>query len=204
MSIPPTPFCEFLAAREKPVAAWSEGSTSRLLGGTARSAMLHSFPQERPERPFGVAPQPPRPVPRFKRHVAVDPADIVFVAMLPAFRATGGLATGDEVGERFARRQHDGLPKLARRVAAGELISFDWHHSLWLPMFQFDHETMELNERVRQIFCELSGAMTGWEITQWFATPHAALRNAMPVEMLNSQLEAVLDAARLDRFIAQG
>jgi hypothetical protein len=124
--------------------------------------------------------------------------------MLPAFRATGGLATGDEVGEKFARLQSDGLSKLARKVAAGELISFNWHENLWLPMFQFDPQTMEMHVGAHRIFSELAQVMDGWEMTHWFSTPHAALRDAMPVALLHSHCEATLNAARLDRFIAMG
>lgn len=166
--------------------------------------MLNLDTQATPPLGFGMAPQSSQSTPRFKRHVTVDPRDRAFVAMLPAFRATGGLATGDEVGEKFAQRQPDGLSKLARRVAARELISFNWHANLWFPMFQFDHQTMEMNAEAHRIVGELARFMDGWEMTQWFATPHAALRNAMPVEMLTAHREATLNAARLDRFIALG
>jgi len=143
-------------------------------------------------------------LPRFKRHVAVDSRDVVFVSMLPAFRATGGLATGDELGVKLDRLQHAGMSNLARKVAGGELICFDWHNSLWLPMFQFNPQTLEMDAMVHQIFCEISGIMDGWEITQWFARPHAALGGAMPVERLNGSVEALLNAARSDRLIARG
>jgi len=154
--------------------------------------------------PDSGTPMQPPPIARAKPHVTVDPRDQAFVAMLPAFRATGGLATGDEVGARIAVHHRDGLSRLARRIAANELISFTWRANLWLPMFQFDRQTMEMNPGAHQVVCELAELMDGWEITQWFATPHPALRDALPVEMLNSQREATRNAARLDRFIALG
>ena len=169
------------------------------LGTTVRNDMLNLTSNKRLEHLTVQA-----TLPRFKRHVAVNSKDVVFVSMLPAFRATGGLATGDEVGAKLERLQHDGMSKLARSVAAGELICFDWHNSIWLPMFQFDPQTLEMTAVVHQIFCELSGSMDGWEVTQWFARPHAALGNAMPIERLDISLEALLNAARLDRFIARG
>ncbi|MDM0015070.1 hypothetical protein QTH87_21680 [Variovorax sp. J22P168] len=154
--------------------------------------------------PFGQTSRLFQPAPRFKRHVSLDARDSAFVSMLPAFRESGGLATGEEIGARFARRQHDGISNLARRVAADQLISFHWHANLWLPMFQFDHETMEMTRGAHLVFGELSRFMDGWEMTHWFATPHASLCGSMPVAMLDLDQGATLNAARLDRFIALG
>lgn len=196
MSIQSSIACRILVAHgEVAVSAFGRGGCA---------ALPHLDTEDPPRPAVETAQKTLQPVPHLKRHVALDPRDRAFVAMLPVFRATGGLATGEEVGEKSARRQHDGLSRLARKVAAGEVISFDWQGKLWLPMFQFNHETMEMNEGTRQIVCELTRIMDGWEITQWFATPHAALRNAIPVDMLIAQPEAALNAARLDRFVAQG
>ena len=136
---------------------------------------------------------------RRERYASTDAEDRAFVSLLPVFRATGGLATGHEVSERFVQRQPDGLSKLARAIAAGEMISFSWQANLWLPMFQFDLHTMEMNMAVNKIISELRPIMDGWEITQWFAAPHSALANVVPLEALHSMPEIILDAARTER-----
>lgn len=141
---------------------------------------------------------------RFKRLTPVDQRDATFVAMLPAFRTTGGIATGEEIKQRIGQRQTGGSSRLARSIAAGELISFEWNATLWLPLCQFDLYTMEMDRGAEEIVQELASIMDGWEITQWLATPHPALHDKLPVDLLRTNRGATLNAARLDRFIARG
>lgn len=152
-----------------------------------------------------VAPRAAMPgVARFRAFSPVDARSSQFVAMLPAFRPSGGLATGAEIGDRVVARRPDGLSELARQIAARNLISFEWNASRWLPMFQFDPVTMHMDDGARAVARELTGFMDGWEIAMWFAAPHGALRGALPVDILKKDLDATIDAARLDRYIAQG
>jgi hypothetical protein len=141
---------------------------------------------------------------RMMCNLASDARSSQFVAMLPAFRSSGGLATSAEIGDRVARRRPDGLSELSRQIAAGDLISFEWNDSRWLPMFQFDLLTMEMDDGARAVARELASFLDGWEITTWFAAPHAALRGALPVDTLKKNLIATIDAARLDRYVALG
>lgn len=143
-------------------------------------------------------------VARFKAFVPVDTRSAEFVAMLPVFRATGGMVTGEEVCALYERRRPDAMSDLARRIATGELVSFEWHASRWLPMFQFDPQTMDMADGPRAVVRELGGFMDGWEITKWFAAPHPALGGMLPLDVLATDLPGTIDAARLDRFIACG
>lgn len=142
-------------------------------------------------------------VAHFKAFAPVGTRSAEFVALLPLFRATGGLATGAELRARCERMRPDGLSDLARRIASGELISFEWNASRWLPMFQFDRQTMEMTQGSRAIVRELGDFLNGWEITKWLAAPHSALGGLMPLEALTTDLAGAIDAARLDRFIAR-
>lgn len=162
--------------------------------------LVHDSRARRPAVWAGGTPQ----VARFKTFAPVDTRSAEFVALLPAFRSTGGLATGSEVRARYERRRPDGLSNLARRIAAVQLISFEWNANLWLPMFQFDLETMEMAKGPHAIVRELDGVLDGWEITKWFAAPHVSLRGMAPLHALASDLAGAIDAARLDRFIARG
>jgi hypothetical protein len=44
----------------------------------------------------------------------------------------------------------------------------------------------------------------GWDLATWFATPNPCLRDAAPLDVISQDAEAVLHAARRDRFVAIG
>ena len=51
---------------------------------------------------------------------------------------------------------------------------------------------------------ELEGAFDSWEMAVWFIQPNSSLNELRPLELLGKQDADVLEAARVDRFVAMG
>ena len=134
----------------------------------------------------------------------VLPEDRDFLAMHAAYRASGGLARGDDLARLFEDRRCGDFISLAGLITAGEIFSFDWHRSFWVPMFQFELRDLSIKPGPRQVLAELARAFDGWSLAIWFARPNSCLNGHRPVDLLDSDLPAVLDAARTDRFVALG
>ena len=89
-------------------------------------------------------------------------------------------------------------------VAAGELFSFQWHHAMWTPMFQFAMPGPTVAVGPRRVVVELGRGFDGWALASWFVEPNAWLASHSPIECVGSNLPAVLEAARADRFVTTG
>ena len=160
-------------------------------------------PRERgPDTLWGRPAQ--RALPARSERADVLPGDREFVAMHAAYRATGGMARGDDLGRLMEDRRHGDLASLARLIVIGEIFSFEWHHSFWVPMFQFELRDLTVKPAHQQVLAEFAGALDGWTLALWFALPNSWLNGQRPADLLDSNLPAVLDAARTDRFIAAG
>ncbi len=72
-----------------------------------------------------------------------------------------------------------------------------------MPLFQFDLADMSLRPAAASVIGELSGAFDELDLAAWFAEPNAWLANAAPMDALESDPLAVLQAARADRYIAR-
>ena len=57
---------------------------------------------------------------------------------------------------------------------------------------------------VRAALAELEGAFDDWEIGAWFAQPNSWLDEQLPLDVVGRDDDAVIHAARADRFIARG
>jgi len=129
--------------------------------------------------------------------------DAEFIELQDAYRRSGGLARGESLAQRMSLVGPGGYVDLARRIVSGQLFSFPWHDDFWLPMFQFDPVRLVPHEAPRRVLAELRGALDGWAIAHWYVTPHAALDERLPVDLLDTDLPAVLVAARCARIDAQ-
>jgi hypothetical protein len=145
-----------------------------------------------------------RSMPARDERADVLPGDREFVAMHAGYRATGGMARGDDLARLMEDRRRGDLASLARLIVTGEIFSFEWHHSFWVPMFQFELRDLTVKPVHQQVLAEFAGVLDGWTLALWFALPNSSLNGHRPVELLDSNLPAVLDAARTDRFIAAG
>ena len=127
-----------------------------------------------------------------------------FRALLWAYRATGGAARGEAlVGLLQARRRGD-LASLTRHIVSGEIFSFEWRHTFWVPMFQFEPGDLSIKHGPRKVLAELVTVFDSWSLAAWFAQPNSWLKRQRPVDLLDSNLPAVFAAARADRFAANG
>ncbi len=131
-------------------------------------------------------------------------ADAAFVAMLSAYRCSGGLARVDEVVTLLEGGGHSAVAALARWIVERSVISFEWQGQTWLPWFQFGAAGHVPGPAVRAVIDVLGTVYDGWELAHWFARPNSALAGCAPVDRIVSHADAVLQAARADRFIAKG
>ncbi|WP_218510194.1 hypothetical protein [Variovorax sp. dw_308] len=131
-------------------------------------------------------------------------SDAQFVALLDAFRGSGGLYRGEHLAALLTQRQQGDHASLARQIVAGELLAFQWSDTFWIPAFQFSGFKMLPEAGALDVILELGSAFHGWEMAQWFAAPNAWLCERAPVDLLATDLPAVRDAARADRFVAVG
>jgi hypothetical protein len=124
--------------------------------------------------------------------------------MLGNYRASGGLARIGEVVTLLERGLGEDAGQLERWRADGRVICFEWQAGSWLPRFQFAGAGLLPNLAVTMVLAELKPVFDELEVAQWFATCNSSLGGRAPVDVIGEQLAAVLEAARGDRFIADG
>ena len=128
--------------------------------------------------------------------------DAAFIAMRAAYHALGGLARGDDVGRLLEDRVRGDFVSLARLIVDGEVFAFEWRHTYWIPMFQFDLADLSIRRGLREVLPELAGRFDGWRLAAWFIEPNEWLGCEKPVDLMDSRLSEVVQAARADRFVA--
>ena len=124
------------------------------------------------------------------------PSGCGFIALLEAFRATGGTAPGEIVGRLLEEHQVGTAVSLAKLIYTGQAFGFEWRHSLWIPMFQFDANDLVLKASGQSVRAELPSLWSGWNVATWIAAPNARLDGRSPADRLDSDLEAVVQAAQ--------
>lgn len=134
------------------------------------------------------------------------PSDRDFVSMLAAYRPTGGIARTSELNRLLNQHRPGYGPSVSVRglIDSGQVFGFEWRHTFWLPLFQFDLHRMSVKLTPRQVVAELASDFDGWALAVWFAQPNSWLHQRRPVDLLDWDLKRVLEAARTDRFIATG
>ena len=118
-----------------------------------------------------------------------------FIALLEAFRATGGTATGEIVARLLEEHQVGNAVSLAKLIYTGQVFSFEWRAKQWIPMFQLD-EYLALKVGAQRVRSELPSLWSGWALAVWFAAPNTRLAGSSPADMLDSDINAVLHAAQ--------
>jgi hypothetical protein len=124
--------------------------------------------------------------------------------MEAAYRACGGIASGEQVALLLRRCHEQPLSRLARWIVAREVVSFDGAGMTWLPLFQFEPASMSVRPEVAAVIRELAQVFDDGELAAWFVRPSDWLRGAAPVDALAVCPSAVRDAARADRFVVRG
>lgn len=124
-------------------------------------------------------------------------SDAHFIALLNAYRASGGLADGAEIA---AREPSTGLSALARAITSRTVVSVDWAGQRWLPVFQFEPGDLAVRPSVHVLIDELSDVLDDWELADWFVEPNAWLRGGSPLQLVDTDFAQVHDTARALRF----
>lgn len=124
-----------------------------------------------------------------------QPSSRGFIALLEAYRGTGGLAPAALLVESLQAHQRGDLGRLARLVAERTVFVVDWRGDAWIPMFQFNAQDLTCKAGAGLVRAELAGAASDWALAVWFAQPNAWLEGRRPVDVMESDLVAVLDAA---------
>ena len=127
-----------------------------------------------------------------------------FEALRAAYRATGGLADGDDFARLLEDRQCGDCVSLARLIASRAVFGFPWHGRFWIPMCQFDRRDLSVRTSTRRIVEELMPPYDGWEMAAWFVQPNAWLNGSSPLDGIDSDAGQVLKAASVERFVATG
>lgn len=127
-----------------------------------------------------------------------------FLAMQGAYRSSGGIARSDDLERLRDALCQDALLTLERLIATRRLFGFEWQGSCWIPMFQFDAGDLTLRHGTGRVLAEWDGVLDGWGLALWFCAPSAWLFGQRPVDRLDSDLPAVLAAARTDRYVITG
>jgi hypothetical protein len=130
--------------------------------------------------------------------------ELAFAALRLAYKASGGIAQGDDLGRLLADHGPDNFISVAKLLQDEEVFGFEWKRSLWIPMFQFGAGDLSLKSEPRRVRAELGEEFDGWTASAWFVEPNAWLARRRPIDLLESDVVAVLHAARVDRFVAAG
>ncbi len=133
------------------------------------------------------------------------PNERLFTALCEAYAKTGGVACGDDLAALMAdygpaATNH----RLARLIADEDLFYFQWRGSKWIPMMQLHLDDLSINRSIRQTRRELGADRDGWEAACWFVCPNDWLSGQRPVDLVDRDVHAVVQAARTDRFVARG
>jgi hypothetical protein len=126
------------------------------------------------------------------------------LAMIHTYQMAGGLVSCDEAAMLLRRHCDQPISLLARWIVARKVVSVVWQSQTLIPLFQFEIADMSVRPGVSEVIAELTGAFDDHELATWFARPNCWLLNAAPVEVIDTDHPAVLQAARADRYIARG
>jgi hypothetical protein len=138
------------------------------------------------------------------KHAVPFHANHQFIAMLDAFRRSGGMAQAYEVVALFLARGESDITSLAQWILHRKVISIEWESKLWLPLFQFDPLDMQPQPGLAPVLSELNPVYTAWDLANWFSRPHPWLNEGTPADTLKTDAMAVVKAAQFDRLVAVG
>ena len=127
--------------------------------------------------------------------------DRPFGPLLQAYRSTGGIERGDDLAHMLRERRRSDVASLAQSIVSHEIFGFRWNHDFWLPMCQFDLSDLSIKPWSHQLLAELPEDLDGWAVSAWLAEPNVQLRGQRPIDLLDTSVSLVLQAARADPFI---
>lgn len=137
-----------------------------------------------------------------QRKTQENQIDRQFMGMLDSYRVTNGMARAQEVFTMYKAHHGNSAATLARWIVKREIVSFNWHYKVWVPLFQFDRSDMSILLGMNFVLSVLNPIYDAWEVAIWFAQPHHFLHGKTPADVLSTDPHSVLSAACANRFIA--
>ena len=125
-------------------------------------------------------------------------SDDEFIALLEAYRDSGGLARAREVRAQIGRQCETTLVMLANWIVRRQVVCFVWQSKMWLPLFQFDRTSMTPKPGLAEVLSELTPTYADWELAKWFVCPQPELADQTPAATITGNPSAVLRVARND------
>ena len=125
-------------------------------------------------------------------------------ATLESFDATGGVVSGDELAALLRGGVDEPMSMLARWIVRRAVLHLPCTAGICLPKFQFDLARHSVRPGVRETIAALCGVFDDWELADWFTRPNNWIGNVSPAALIAADPNAVLHAARADRFVAMG
>ena len=127
-----------------------------------------------------------------------------FVAIAAMFGRHGGMLTVADAHRLALLRSTRAGSELARQISTRESIWLTGHGRIWLPLFQFDPQTMSVRHEVLAVTAELRHVFDEGDMACWFVECNSWLGHRAPVAVIDENPTWVLETARADRFIAAG
>jgi len=126
----------------------------------------------------------------------MDDAALQFATIDRVCSRFGGLVSGDTLAMAMREFRDQPISTLARWIVDRTVIALHWQGHVLLPMFQFDPLDMSPRSDVRDIAQALAAMHSDWDVALWFAQPNARLDGATPIDVIERDFPAVLQAAR--------
>jgi hypothetical protein len=134
--------------------------------------------------------------------------DLLFVDLLARYRPWRGLSRYSELCRMLPAQDRLSCVALAGWITDGTVFGFEWGSDFWLPTCQFVPNSGQPSGQPRtwprSVCSELAPVFDGWRIARWLVEPNVWLQDAAPIMCVDQHLDAVLEAARADRFVAAG
>lgn len=149
-------------------------------------------PRGLPAGPGGPADELCAPLPRWGE----APEGNGFVGLLHAFFDSGGTLEAEAVDRLLLACRGAQAGGLSDLLATRQVFAFEWRHSLWVPMFQFDPNDLSVRPGSQRVRDELPVLWSGWNQASWFASPNIWLGGCTPVAVIHLALADTEAAAR--------
>lgn len=133
-----------------------------------------------------------------------EPQGQRWAELLATLRHAGGVVTPDDLAALMRPHHDQPVSVIARWLKQRTVLSVGWRGQTFIPLCQFDRQTMQPREDFLCVLHELTDAFDDWELLSWLAEPNAWLGGQAPALCLDADVARVLQAARADRFIAKG
>jgi len=130
--------------------------------------------------------------------------DVALLEMSHGYRVHGGLIGGDDFAQRLRAHHDQPVSRLARWIVEREVVAIDWRGAILLPAFQLARGDDGIRPVVSGVLAELRGVFDDAELAQWFIRRNTWLGDARPLDLVEIDEDAIVGAARADRFVAGG